>query len=86
MSIVPLISVRVLDLVRRPGMSSRVPQKVPLAAAAPAMEDQVWGKIIIIGKDGKERKAEMELDDLEGDPYIFGRCALHTPLGTAARC
>ena len=35
--------------------------------------EQVWGKIIIIGKDGHERKAEMELDDAEGEPYCFGR-------------
>ena len=40
----------------------------------------VWGKLIIIGKDGHERKAEMELDDPEGEPYIFGRCAVPTKL------
>ena len=33
----------------------------------------VWGRLIIIGKDGHERKAEMELDDPEGEPYCFGR-------------
>ena len=47
-----------------------------------AMEEagDVWGRIVIIGKDGKERKAEMELEDVEGDPYLFGRCAAAAPL------
>ena len=44
-----------------------------------AMEEAVWGRIVIIGKDGKERKAEMELEDVEGDPYLFGRCASLEP-------
>lgn len=45
-----------------------------------AMEEQIWGRIVIIGKDGKERKAEMDLEDVEGDPYLFGRC------DTASHC
>ena len=45
------------------------------------MEEAVWGRIVIIGKDGKERKAEMELEDVDGDPYLFGRCAAAAAVG-----
>ena len=48
------------------------------------MDEGVWGRLIIIGKDGHERKAEMELDDPEGEPYIIGRSAL--ALSRVFRC
>lgn len=50
-----------------------------------AMEEAIWGRIVIIGKDGKERKAEMELEDVEGDPYLFGRCAPLEPASSLRR-